>query len=217
LLTGTAYADTLIGLGGNETLDGGAGNDTLQGGAGSDRYVMRYNMGVDTVIETGGDVNFIAMAPGVDYASLTGEQQANDLYLHFNGLPDGMVIKDYYLNPGSWHLLDAAGNETVLGDTLNRLASQSAVDSARAQWMGYTMNVMTADGDPFNETSSSGDAAMMYRATPSMVLTTLNIEHITAGASDNGNEGMRRRTRAVTINSGKAANDEATQAWRVAA
>ena len=32
-----------------------------------------------------------------------------------------------------------------------------------------------------------------------------------------GNESMRRRIRAAIINGGKAANDEATQAWRVAA
>uniref|UniRef100_UPI0011AF7701 calcium-binding protein n=1 Tax=Alicycliphilus denitrificans TaxID=179636 RepID=UPI0011AF7701 len=63
-LTGlTAYANTLLGEGGNDVLNGGTlsdqlwgglGNDHLYGGQGSDFYYHRLGDGYDTVVDSGG-------------------------------------------------------------------------------------------------------------------------------------------------------------------
>src|SRR4029079_8805395 len=52
-LTGTAAANVLIGLGGDDRLDGGSGAAQMFGGAGNDSYVVD-NVG-DVANETGGD------------------------------------------------------------------------------------------------------------------------------------------------------------------
>lgn len=196
-LVGTDYADALIGLAGNETLDGGWGDDTLQGGAGSDRYVISRNMGVDTVIEAGNETSILSLAPGVAASELSGERRGNDLYLHFNGLPDGMMVKDYYLDPSLWRIADINGNERALSDVLEGQAAQDAVGVQRDRWLTYVKSVLAADftaagaqqtgpatyvsltpamwgstlynenSYSFAETWSSGDAAEMYRATDS--------------------------------------------------
>ncbi len=147
-LVGTAYADNLIGLAGNETFDGGWGDDTLQGGAGSDRYVISRNMGVDTVIEAGNETSILNLAPGVAASELSGEQRGNDLYLYFNGLPDGMMVKDYYLDPSLWRIADMNGNERALSEVLEEQAAQAAQDPVGAQrdrWLTYVKSVLAAD------------------------------------------------------------------------
>jgi Ca2+-binding RTX toxin-like protein len=54
-LNGHAGNDTLRAGGGNDTLIGGSGNDTLYGEAGADTYVFDEGMGLDQVVDLGGD------------------------------------------------------------------------------------------------------------------------------------------------------------------
>jgi Ca2+-binding RTX toxin-like protein len=105
-------------------------------------------MGVDTVIEAGNETSILNLAPGVTVSELSGERRGNDLYLHFNGLSDGMMVKDYYLDPGLWRLADMNGNERVLSDVLEEQAAHVAQDPVGAQrdrWLTYVKSVMAAD------------------------------------------------------------------------
>ncbi|MBX9926115.1 MAG: hypothetical protein K2Y05_07135, partial [Hyphomicrobiaceae bacterium] len=50
-VTGTAYADALVGDANGNVLNGGAGVDTLKGGGGNDTYVFGRGSGKDTVLD----------------------------------------------------------------------------------------------------------------------------------------------------------------------
>ena len=74
-LYGTAYDDTISGMGGNDTLYGnggddtligGAGDDYLYGGTGSDTYVFASGWGSDTISEaSNSDTNTVSFV-GID-------------------------------------------------------------------------------------------------------------------------------------------------------
>ncbi|WP_020484135.1 beta strand repeat-containing protein [Methylomonas sp. MK1] len=57
-LQGLGGNDILIGNAGNDTLSGGTGNDTLIGGAGSDIYAYTQGDGVDTIIDSDGEIQW---------------------------------------------------------------------------------------------------------------------------------------------------------------
>jgi Ca2+-binding RTX toxin-like protein len=72
VITGTLNAETINGKAGNDEisaqdandiLNGGAGNDDLAGGLGNDRYFVTTNWGSDTIIDGGGNNDFIAPEP----------------------------------------------------------------------------------------------------------------------------------------------------------
>jgi Ca2+-binding RTX toxin-like protein len=50
-ITGSAYADTLIGDANNNVINGGGGNDTLTGGGGADTFVMTPGAGADVITD----------------------------------------------------------------------------------------------------------------------------------------------------------------------
>ena len=52
LLYGGDGNDRLLGSNGNDTLDGGAGNDILDGGAGNDVYLFNADFGVDSIVSS---------------------------------------------------------------------------------------------------------------------------------------------------------------------
>lgn len=60
----TPYADTIIGLGGNDRLFGGSGNDRLLGGGGNDR--LEGGTGSD-VLDGGSSADTMLGGPGTDY------------------------------------------------------------------------------------------------------------------------------------------------------
>jgi Ca2+-binding RTX toxin-like protein len=101
-LSGTAYNDTILGHGSDDTIDGGAGNDRIEGGDGVDTYLLKHGMGEDTIIDASVDGNIIKLYGGLDFADLDANRNGNDLVLHLAGSAEGMVLKDYYVNPQSW-------------------------------------------------------------------------------------------------------------------
>lgn len=75
-LLGTATDNLLWGLGGNDTLDGGLGADTLQGGAGNDVYVVRQ--ATDRVVETADNgTDLINAFVSVDLSNTSGSGAAS--------------------------------------------------------------------------------------------------------------------------------------------
>jgi Ca2+-binding RTX toxin-like protein len=86
-VTGSKYADTLIGDAGGNTLDGGAGADTLRGGDGDDTLYGRS--GTDTLYGDGGNDTLVG---GADADKLDGG--------------DGIDTVDYSVAPSSdWEYL----------------------------------------------------------------------------------------------------------------
>lgn len=81
-LSGTQFADTLVGGEGNDYLNGNGGSDLLVGGAGSDTYSIQMDAEAGpaetVIVETWrtGDCNRL---------DVDGEVRADDLYLEFDG------------------------------------------------------------------------------------------------------------------------------------
>jgi Ca2+-binding RTX toxin-like protein len=77
-ITGSQYADTLLGNAGNNRIDSGFGNDVIYGRGGSDRFVFSFDVisqqgsGVDTIVD------FAAGAGLVDVIELQGYGAALD-------------------------------------------------------------------------------------------------------------------------------------------
>lgn len=123
-LRGGKGQDTLYGGAGNDTLNGGADNDLLHGGAGMDTYLLHRGMGIDTIIDgISSENNLLKLGAGLGLSDLGYQQKGNDLFLHFKSLTDGVLIKDYYLNPGEWSLEDS---ESVSLGSLNQFLVNSA-------------------------------------------------------------------------------------------
>ncbi|WP_152047600.1 tandem-95 repeat protein [Aureimonas psammosilenae] len=81
-LTGTAFADRLVGDAGNNVLDGGFGNDTLEGGAGADRFVFSTSLdavsNVDRIVAFDAASDIIQLARTVFNALSPGALRAAD-------------------------------------------------------------------------------------------------------------------------------------------
>ena len=110
-LLGGGGADTLVGGLGNDFLDGGLGNDQLEGGAGQDGYLMRWGMGQDVVIDgSDGGLNTIKLGMGINFADLVAQRNADDLFLHFKGGEEGLLIKNYYFGGQQWDISTDSGD-----------------------------------------------------------------------------------------------------------
>ncbi|HEB51682.1 MAG TPA: calcium-binding protein, partial [bacterium] len=82
-LSGTPFADTLVGGEGDDVLDGAGGSDRLAGGAGSDTYRIHRPWTRVRVTET---VILENWRPGdVNRLELTGDVNAGELFLAFDG------------------------------------------------------------------------------------------------------------------------------------
>jgi len=116
----TGYADTLVGLAGNDTLNGGVGADRLEGGSGNDIYVL----------DNAGDVVVELADEGIDVvqSSVSHTLGANVEKLMLTGSASvsatGNELANYLLgNSGANFMFGAAGNDQLDGssgaDTLN--------------------------------------------------------------------------------------------------
>lgn len=137
VLLGGSGADTLIGGADNDELDGGLGNDQLEGGVGQDSYVMRWGMGRDTVIDVAdGGLNTIKLDVGVDIADLAAQRSGDDLFLHFKGGEEGLLIKNYYLGGQQWDIGNDAGETTTVPDfiAISSVNNQTFIEQAMSNY-----------------------------------------------------------------------------------
>jgi Ca2+-binding RTX toxin-like protein len=170
-ITGTAAANRLHGMRGNDSILGGAGDDTLDGGAGNDR--LFGGDGNDEV--TGGAGNDTAMLGDGDDVFLSGDQSmvdgadrihggAGNDTIHGGGGHDTVhgEAGDDFVDAGAGNdLVDertGTGNDTVLGGYGNDLVylgsgddryihtDQSALDGADRIYGGDGNDTITAGG-----------------------------------------------------------------------
>ena len=111
-IKGSAYGDSLIGLGGNDTLAGNAGNDTLRGGAGND--LLDGGDGTDTasyIDATSGATVSLAVAT----AQAVGGGLGSDTLTNIENLT-GSAYNDVLTGNSGDNVLDGdAGDDTLNG------------------------------------------------------------------------------------------------------
>ena len=142
-ITGTQYNDIIISTEGSGTIDGGSGDDAIQGSPGPNAYLLKLGMGKDTIVETGSGINTLLLGAGLKFTALTAGQKQDDLYLHFKGTRDGVVLEDYYTSNQVWRVTDAYGTSIALPDLIDRLHNQtgsSLVEQAMQDWITSTKN-----------------------------------------------------------------------------
>jgi Ca2+-binding RTX toxin-like protein len=151
-LTGSDFADTLIGTAGNNVIDGGAGNDVLKGGKGDDTYLVdsaadaiteQAGNGIDTVNATVGGVTLGAevenlLLLGIGTAG-TGNTLANTITGNYtNNLLTGLGGNDTIDGGLGTDTLDGgAGNDTY---KLNNITDQ-VLDSG-----GVELVILSTEG-----------------------------------------------------------------------
>jgi Ca2+-binding RTX toxin-like protein len=141
--------DTLNGEDGADRLNGGAGNDDLAGGLGNDQYFVTTNWGSDTILDGGGNNDYIAPAPdgataaampnltvnlvgssGLEYADGNGNAvNWNDGAIGSvaTGAGDDVISQRPKDSNG---MIGGAGNDTYKGYTSDRFGGDSIGDSA---------------------------------------------------------------------------------------
>lgn len=140
---GTAEADIVFGLNGDETLYGNAGNDvfygrlgndTLVGGLGNDIYNLGRGGGADTIIESGSynDNDELDFASGIGSNELWFAQQGNDLVISLLGTTDKMTVTGWFAGPGNVVETIKSGDGKVLrsSDVATLVAAMAGFDPA---------------------------------------------------------------------------------------
>jgi Ca2+-binding RTX toxin-like protein len=98
LLDGGAGDDSLQGGDGNDSLEGGAGADQLRGGAGNDVYLFGRGAGRDSVYDydqAGGDVDTIRFDATVSAADIRVTRDDGNLYLSIDGTADRITLENW--------------------------------------------------------------------------------------------------------------------------
>lgn len=142
-VSGSADADIIFGLTGNETLNGnagndiligGAGNDTLVGGAGNDQYRFRAGDGSDTIVESGSytDNDELDFGTGIDANELWFAQQGNNLVISVLGTTDKVMVNGWFAGPGNVVETIKSGDGKLLShsDVATLVAAMAGFDPA---------------------------------------------------------------------------------------
>ncbi|RWQ33363.1 MAG: hypothetical protein EOS21_29705 [Mesorhizobium sp.] len=142
-VNGSAEADIIFGLSGNEVLNAGAGNDalygaagndTLSGGTGNDSYHFSAGGGTDTIVESGsyGDNDELDFGMGIDANELWFSQQGNNLVVSVLGTTDKVTISNWFAGPGNVVETIKSGDGKVLNhsDVATLVAAMAGFDPA---------------------------------------------------------------------------------------
>jgi Ca2+-binding RTX toxin-like protein len=140
-LVGTALANNISGLqgddiivagAGNDRIDGGAGNDWIESGPGVDTIVLSRGMGQDHVIDVG----------GTGRLELVGDLTLDNVTFSRNGkalvveIDDGsrLVIADGIAQASDWSVVSTTGEEVNVASLMAALAINTAPASVVDQW-----------------------------------------------------------------------------------
>ncbi|HEY6662840.1 MAG TPA: hypothetical protein VIZ66_07945, partial [Sphingomicrobium sp.] len=167
-LSGSAFADTLIGNAaanvitggaGNDTIDGAAGADAMIGGLGNDRFYLDSSF--DSIVEAAGEGDDIAfvlgtytLAQGVSVETLVALNQSGTDPLVLTGNEFGQSLYgnlgDNYLNGGQGadYLVGLAGNDSLLGGTgADHLQGGTGNDVYYVDDTGDVVTELNGEGD----------------------------------------------------------------------
>jgi Ca2+-binding RTX toxin-like protein len=177
-ITGTDFDDVIVGSQAAEWIDGRGGDDLITGRGGSDVYSLRWGMGVDTIVESGSEVNVLRLEAGVELDQLVLRREGNDLMVELGG-GSAARLKDYYGGAATnWLLRRLDGTETAIADLLNPapvVPVVLSVEEMRARWLAdgeqyyaalYTDPASGAGPDErvsLGELSYADDVRDMYR------------------------------------------------------
>ncbi|MDD5385115.1 MAG: DUF2974 domain-containing protein [Gallionella sp.] len=215
----TTASDHIISGGGNDIIYSSGGSDLIEAGAGRDIVHAESSTG-NNVIAGGADGDILIGGTGNDrlYADvqITAEQ----------AIANGNIINSGSGLQGDW-LAGGSGNDTLVGSTGNDVLSGGGGSDlliggagnddilGDANYIAQSLNWTVTD---------TNGTRLFYPSTGETIAADGAADVIYAGSGDDqvwgglGNDvRMRWRTRAANIDSGIAANDEAANAWRVAA
>ena len=143
-LTGSSYADSLIGRAGANSLSGGAGNDTLIGRAGADP--LDGGDGTDTASYAGAPA---AVTVNLNTGTHTGEAQG-DTFTSIEIISGSDNDDTLTGNNNANHLKGAAGNDILIGlggaDTLDGGAGNGDTASYAGSNAGVTVSLTSGSG-----------------------------------------------------------------------
>jgi Ca2+-binding RTX toxin-like protein len=123
VMTGSAGADRLYGLGGNDTLIGGDGIDVLDGGAGADQLIGGDG---NDVLEGGAGADQLNGGNGVDTASYAGATAAVSVNLGGGTPGTGDAAGDTFVSIEN--IVGSRFDDTLIGNAGNNYISGGAGD-----------------------------------------------------------------------------------------
>lgn len=161
---GNAYAETLLGLAGDDTINGGdgddaltggTGNDLLNGGNGIDTYYFRAGDGQDTITDTSFD-NTLLFGPGLmSTLTVTGGTGGQDTKYTFGAGADSVTVKYGSNVKVKFQDFGTAGADTMngssYGDVMYALAGDDTLNGNGGADILY--------GDAGNDTLIGGGAS----------------------------------------------------------
>ena len=97
-ITGSAFNDNLIGNSSANILNGGGGDDIISGGLASDIYIYNSKSGIDTVTESGLDLDYIKFGSDISSSDLAFIVNGNDLEIKVGDSAENkLIIKNQIL------------------------------------------------------------------------------------------------------------------------
>ena len=129
-VSGTEFADTLTGDGGNNSLFGGRGDDTIDGAAGND--FIDGGAGDDTIVFDAADTSGVDGGTGTDILSVAGSGVTIDLTAIADGVFEGFERID----------LTGAGDNTLVMTVTDLVAITDGVNALTG-----TANTLIVDGN----------------------------------------------------------------------
>jgi Ca2+-binding RTX toxin-like protein len=181
--TGTAFADRILGNGGNDTLnglagadvlDGGANNDTLNGGAGND--ILLGGAGTDTL---NGDADNDTLTGGAGNDIINGGA-GNDTIIYNFG--DGADTMDGNGGTDTLSIVGTAGQDTL--DVVFNGTRLTTVEGGSLANIEVVNANLQGDNDTLSYAATAAAVAIavnLSTGTASGFNTILNIENVTGG------------------------------------
>ncbi|MDD5385111.1 MAG: hypothetical protein PHG89_09570 [Gallionella sp.] len=235
IILGGTGTDTLWGGAGSDYLDGGAGVDELQGGAGAD--ILVGGTGDDTIFTEGNDTIVYNLGDGED--RITRLDSGSTLTYRFGAgidpstfkLREGSLMLDFG-NGDKLHIMDFNQQDVFnsLGESRFEFADGTVLNGNQLLARGFDLDGTAGDDQIIGTNTTDrihgldgndtliglGGNDSLYGGAGDDQLHG-DADTVSVPLAEQGNDRMRWRTRAAIINIIKAANDEAANAWRVAA
>lgn len=159
LVYGRGGADVLDGGDGDDVLDGGAGNDVLNGGDGNDMFVFSAGSGQDRVISQDPDGIYwdvVQLGEGITSDQIGLSRDGRDVVLSLTGTDDSLTLVDFLPEiEGDWptaidEVWFADGTVWDAYSIIGALPAADAAGGAELQSLVAAMAVSSASSSSFD-------------------------------------------------------------------